>query len=132
MPMANKKSFGLIALLFVVAIYSCGEQTDDSSKTYGPVGPTKNGYSFELTTAPSVLQNGGTTYLSVYVTTSDGGAASNVTAIFSGSSELLGTASTSETGFAGVSFTVDATAGDIVYVTVTIEDKSITAPIQII
>ena len=132
MNMSSRKSFVFVGLLLALTTIACGEATDSSSKTYGPSGPTQSGYMLELTVSPSVLQNAGTTYLSVYVTNASGVAVSGVTAYFSGSSDTLGSASTSATGFAGVSYTVESTVGDIVYVTVTVEDISITAPVQII
>jgi len=132
MIMSSRKSLVFVGMLFVLSTFACGEETDSSSKTYGPAGPTQNGYILELTVSPSVLQNNGTAYLSVYVTNSSGVAVPSVTAYFSGSSDTLGSASTSASGYAGVSYTVESTAGDIVYVTVTVEDISITAPIQII
>lgn len=130
--MTRRKSFGFIALLFVMAMYSCGEDTDSSTKTYGPVGPTESGYFFTLTVSPTVLNDLATGYFNAKVVDGNGLPVANVPVIFAGFADDNIYTATGADGYAHGGVTVELSPGFIVYVTVRVENKSITGTIQII
>lgn len=130
-----KKIIIISALLLApLALTNCGSagENNAASSRVGPVGPTyPNKLYFDLTAETIVVQADGTVTFTVRVWDSFGNMAGNVTTILAG--PTTSTTGVTDTGgiFHGV-LTVKGGAGTLVYVTATIENMSVTIPIQIL
>lgn len=132
-----KKIIILSALLLApLALANCGLPAENNSaaSTVGPKGPTfPSKYYFDLTASSIVMQSGGSVAYKVRVWDSLGNMAGGVMVLFSGSGKW--DPKTGTTGLDGMTYgtsEITGGAGTIHYTTVTVEDLSLTIPIQVI
>lgn len=129
------KVVGLIAILIAPFFLSqCG--TDMSAvNMVGPEGPTSvNGYYFTLRVAPRTIRSGNVVDVSVQVFDSAGNVKSGVLVTISGVSIDPEDAATitDASGMGGWLYQINQPGGSVVFITVTVGDKSLTAPVQVI
>lgn len=139
-----KKVVLLAALLLApLALTNCGSAEDNAaSSTVGPAGPTyPSKLYFDLTAVNSVVQQTSAATFTVRVWDSAGNMASDVFVTLNGSSSYTDlTTASGIVSYGGFSWTgasdiyVACGAGiiTVVYVTATVEDLSLTVPVQII
>ncbi|MBI4666136.1 MAG: hypothetical protein HY751_06995 [Nitrospinae bacterium] len=121
----------LLAPLALTQCGSAGEQNSAEEKV-GPVGPTyPSRYYFDLSVAPIIVQSNGTVTFTVQVHDSRGNVAGGVSVILAGPDTSTSGVTDSNGFFFGV-LEVKGTAGSIIYVTGTVEDMSLTIPVQVI
>ena len=130
-----KKILILAALLLApLALTNCGSSAENNSASsaVGPAGPTYPGkLYFDLTATTSVLQQTFPGTFTVRVWDSAGNMAGNVSVIFAGpDTSYSGT--TDGSGIIHGVLTITGGAGTIVYVTATVENESLTIPVQVI
>ena len=131
-----KKILILGALLIApLVLAQCGEVKSVASKTYGPEGPTyPSGLYFKVVVAPYAVQTNSSAHTDVQVWDSNGNAAAGVNVAISGGDTVDDDnyTVTGENGQTGWIWEIKGNAGSVMYFTVTVEDKQITAPIQIV
>lgn len=120
------------ALLFApFALAGCGETVADH--TVGPVGPTSpGGYYFEAKVSPHTIPNESNVLFTVRVWDSNGNVGGGVPLTWSGGQDDAATSLTNVNGYAYLSLVISGNAGGIAHITVTIEDKTVTIPVQIL
>lgn len=132
-----KKILILFALLLApLALANCGlpAENNSASSTVGPVGPTfPSKYYFDFTASSIVVQSGGSVAFTVRVWDSNGNMAGGVSNTFTGSGKWENPTTTTDlNGMDRGILTVEGGAGTIDYVTVTVENLSLTIPVQIV
>ncbi len=130
-----KKILILAALLLApLALTNCGSAAENNAATsnVGPKGPTyPNKLYFDLTAESSVVSSNGTVTFTVRVWDSVGNMAGNVAVILAGPDTSY-SGSTDGSGILHGVLTISGGAGTIVYVTATVENESLTIPVQVI
>lgn len=132
-----KKILIISALLLApLALTNCGSagENNSASNRVGPTGPTyPNKLYFDLTAETIVVQSGGSVAYTVRVWDSLGNMAGGVSVLFSGTGKwTVNTALTDISGMAHGTLEMTGGAGTLAYVTVTVEDKSLTIPVQVV
>jgi hypothetical protein len=137
-----KKILIISALLLApLALTNCGSSSENNSASskVGPSGPTyPNKLYFDLTTEATVVRDGDIVSITVRVWDAVGNMAGNVSVYFSGGgSWVLPTTPapvvvTDSAGIAHGMVSMKGGAGTLVYVTATVENMSLTIPVQII
>jgi len=129
---------GLLMLApFMLAKCGSAGEMNSAEARVGPKGPTTpSKYYFEMATPSIVIQSGGMAYFQVRVWDSLGNVAGGIYVTFSGDFKPTGTTipsfPTNSDGITGIGIEVKASAGQIMYVTATVEDMSLTIPVQVI
>jgi len=132
--MKNMACRGLFILVMALSLLqlSCGKEEPTASKKVGTTGPTNNGYYFDLQADPSVVKAGGSVTFTVHVWDSYGNDVEGLTVYFSGASASGATAETNRQGLAVAQLTIgEGVGGNVEYITVTVDGKSLDIPIQI-
>lgn len=132
-----KKIIILFALLLApLALANCGLPAENNSaaSTVGPKGPTfPSKLYFDLTVSSIVIQSGGSVQITIRVWDSNGNMAGGVPVHASGTGKW--TEPTTSTGLDGMAhgfLEITGGAGTIAYITITVEDSSLTIPVQVI
>lgn len=123
----------LIAAPLTVMGWSCADEQVAQNRV-GPAGPSsQNKLYFDLAVTPYTIQSGNVIDVTFRVWDSAGNMMAGVTGYLSGVSidPTKAMATTGEDGISGWVVEIKATPGSVVYVTVTVEDLSLTAPVQI-
>lgn len=130
-----KKIVLLAALLLApLALTNCGSAGENNAagSKVGPAGPTyPNKLYFDLTTETIVVASNGTATFTVRVWDSAGNMASGVSVILAGPDTSTSGTTDGSGIFHGV-LTVSGGAGTLIYVTGTVENMSLTIPLQVI
>jgi len=127
----------LLAALFMAPplMAGCGAAPESESvaQSYaGPTGPTfPSSYYFDLSITPHTIQTPGTVGVTVRVWDSRGNVVANAPIIFVGP-DTSTTGTTSAGGISTKVLEIKGNAGGVVFVTVTVEDSSLTLPVQIV
>lgn len=124
-----------ILMIAPLSLTQCGEGESVASKQYGPVGPTyPSGYYFRVIVTPHTVPSGSSCHVDLQVWDSNGNAAGGVPAAVAGTDTVDDNnfITTNEHGQGGWVLEVKGDAGTIFYITVQIEDKQVTAPVQIV
>lgn len=130
-----KKILIISALLLApMVLTNCGSSAENnaSSNRVGPVGPTyPNKLYFDLTAETTVVAPDGTVTFTVRVWDSVGNMAGNVTVILAG--PTTSATGVTDTGglYHGV-LQVKGGAGTLIYITGTVENMSLTIPVQVL
>jgi len=133
-----KKILIISALLLApLALMNCGSAGENNAATsrVGPSGPTyPNRLYFDLTAETIIVAPKSSVVFTVRVWDALGNMAANVVVYFSGGGGKWDPAFviTDANGMVHGVTTVDGGAGTIMYVTVTVENMSLTIPVQII
>jgi hypothetical protein len=132
-----KKILIISALLLApLALMNCGSagENNSASSRVGPKGPTDpSKLYFDLTAESIVVQSGGTAAFTVRVRDSLGNVAGGVSVLFSGAGTWTGNPGTTNlNGVVSGTLAITGGAGTLAYVTATVEDMSLTIPVQVL
>ncbi len=132
----SRLNLAVLALIPVIALLlsACGSSGAATERTVGPVGPTTNGYYFDMSVSPSVIKGGvtSTVFVKVYVWDANGLPVSGVTVDFV--AETSAVATTDSTGRAIQ--ILEIPAGDVtsgfLYFSASVEDLELSNYVQIV
>jgi len=131
-----KKILGLIALILAPFLLAqCGDAGMSATSTVGEAGPTEpSGYYFNATVSPHSIISGAIVTIHVRVWDSNGNLASGVWIALSGvvADPKDVQTQTGSDGTGGWVFEMKYPPGSVIPVNITVENKTLSVPVQII
>lgn len=114
-----------LVMASIVVFSSCGSESSAPTITSERVGPTLTGYYLSMTISPSIIQDGGSTTVSVRVTDVNYTPMFPIAVEVSGSSDTGATITTSGNGIGSASLDIDDGSTGVGSLTATLENKSV-------
>lgn len=124
-----------VLLVTPLALAQCGESGGESVSSHhvGPVGPTfPSGYYFDATVTPHSIPSDSVVIVLLRAWDNKGNPVAGAQFFLGGLDTVENPGTTSAGGFTYFEITITGGAGSTVYLTFTVEDSSLTIPVQII